>query len=146
MRYFNKFINWYFKKNSLPYWCVILLDCLIVYGSAFVVYWVLHNGSQTQLHFYSISYVMLLYLIISIITFRLFHTYSGVIRYSSFVDLMRVAYANGTACFIVWLLHYYINNLPEARFAHLRSIEILGTYIGKRFLDKLEMTGGTSSK
>ncbi|MBQ5982949.1 MAG: polysaccharide biosynthesis protein [Prevotella sp.] len=129
MKYFNKLINWYFKKNSLPYWCVIILDCLIVYGSAFIVYWSLHRGSQTQLHFYSISYVMLLYLIISIITFRLFHTYSGVIRYSSFVDLMRVAYANGTACFIVWLLHYYINDLPEARFAHLRSIEIIGTYI-----------------
>lgn len=129
MNLFSKLINWYFKKNSLPYWCVIIIDCFIVYGSAFIVYWTLHSGSQTQLHFYSISYVMLLYLIISIITFRLFHTYSGVIRYSSFVDLMRVAYANGTACFLVWLLHYYINYLPEARFAHLRSIEILGTYI-----------------
>ena len=72
---------------------------------------------------------MLLYLLISIITFRLFHTYSGVIRYSSFVDLMKVAYANGTACFIVWLLHYYINNISDVRFAHLRSIEIFGTYI-----------------
>lgn len=129
MNLFSKVINWYFKKNSLPYWCVIIIDCLIVYGSAFIVYWTLHSGSQTQLHFYSITYVMLLYLIISIITFRLFHTYAGVIRYSSFVDLMRVAYANGTACFLVWLLHYYINYLPEARFAHLRSIEILGTYI-----------------
>lgn len=129
MKYFNKLINWYFNKASLPYWCVIILDCLIVYSSAFVVYWIFHKGSQTQLHFYSISYVMLLYLLISIITFRLFHTYSGVIRYSSFVDLMKVAYANGTACFIVWLLHYYINNLSDIRFAHLRSIEIFGTYI-----------------
>lgn len=129
MNLFRKLINWYFKKNSLPYWCVIIIDCLIVYGSAFIVYWTLHNGSQTQLHFYAITYVMFLYLIISIITFRLYHTYSGVIRYSSFVDLMRVAYANGTACLIVWLLHYYINYFPEARFAHLRSIEILGTYI-----------------
>ena len=129
MNIFSKIINWYFKKTSLPYWCVIIFDCLIVYGSAFVVYWTLHSGSQTQLHFYSISYVMFLYLIISIITFRLFHTYAGVIRYSSFVDLMRVAYANGTACFIVWFLHYYINYLPAAQFAHLRSIEILGTYI-----------------
>ena len=129
MKYFNKLINWYFDKASLPYWCVIILDCLIVYSSAFVVYWIFHKGSQTQMHFYSISYVMLLYLLISIITFRLFHTYSGVIRYSSFVDLMRVAYANGTACFIVWLLHYYINYLPESQFAHLRSVEIIGTYI-----------------
>lgn len=129
MKVFNKLINWYFNKASLPYWCVIILDCLIVYGSAFIVYWGFHKGIQTQSHFYTISYVMLLYLAISVITFRIFHTYSGVIRYSSFVDLMRVAYANGTACFIVWLLHYYINYLPASQFAHLRSIEIIGTYI-----------------
>ena len=129
MKVFNKLINWYFNKASLPYWCVILLDSLIVYGSAFIVYWIFHRGIQTQSHFYTISYVMLLYLAISVITFRIFHTYSGVIRYSSFVDLMRVAYANGTACFIVWLLHYYINYLPASQFAHLRSIEIIGTYI-----------------
>lgn len=129
MKYFSKLINWYFKKASLPYWCVILIDCLIVYGSAFVVYWIFHKGSQTQLQFYSITCVMLLYLLISIITFRVFHTYSGIIRYSSFVDLMKVAYANGTACFIVWILHYFINNLPASQFAHLRSIEIIGTYV-----------------
>lgn len=129
MKYFSKLINWYFKKASLPYWCVILIDCLIVYGSAFVVYWIFHKGSQTQLQFYSITCVMLLYLLISIITFRVFHTYSGIIRYSSFVDLMKVAYANGTACFIVWILHYFINNLPASQFAHLRSIEIVGTYV-----------------
>lgn len=129
MKIFNKLINWYFNKASLPYWCVILLDCLVVYGSAFIVYWVFHKGIQTQSHFYTITYVMLLYLVISIITFRIFHTYSGVIRYSSFVDLMRVAYANGTACFIVWIIHYYINYLPASQFAHLRSIEIIGTYI-----------------
>lgn len=129
MKYFSKLINWYFKKTSLPYWCVILIDCLIVYGSAFVVYWIFHKGSQTQLQFYSITIVMLLYLLISIITFRVFHTYSGIIRYSSFVDLMKVAYANGTACFIVWILHYFINNLPASQFAHLRSIEIVGTYV-----------------
>ena len=129
MKYFSKLINWYFKKTSLPYWCVILIDCLIVYGSAFVVYWIFHKGSQTQLQFYSITCVMLLYLLISIVTFRVFHTYSGIIRYSSFVDLMKVAYANGTACFIVWILHYFINNLPASQFAHLRSIEIVGTYV-----------------
>ncbi|MBR5063001.1 MAG: polysaccharide biosynthesis protein [Prevotella sp.] len=127
--YYHNFINWYFKKASLPYWCVIILDTFIIYVSAFIVYWIFHKGSQTQLHFYSITYVMLLYLIISLITFRLFHTYAGVMRYSSFVDLLRVGYANAVACFIVWVLHYAINNFSAAQFAHLRSIEIIGTYI-----------------
>lgn len=125
--FFHYIINWYFNKASLPYWCIIILDALIVYISAFIVYWTFHRGAQTQLHFYAISYVMLLYIAISLVTFRLFHTYAGIIRYSSFVDLMRVAYANATACFFVWVLHYAINNIPQV--AHLRSIEILGTYI-----------------
>lgn len=125
--FFHYIINWYFNKASLPYWCIIIIDALIVYISAFIVYWTFHRGAQTQLHFYAISYVMILYIAISLVTFRLFHTYAGIIRYSSFVDLMRVAYANATACFIVWVLHYAINNIPQV--AHLRSIEILGTYI-----------------
>ena len=127
MRTYKDIINWYFNKASLPYWCIIILDALIVYISAFIVYWTFHRGAQTQLQFYAISYVMLLYIAISLVTFRLFHTYAGIIRYSSFVDLMRVAYANATACFFVWVLHYAINNIPQV--AHLRSIEILGTYI-----------------
>ncbi len=129
MKSYKDIIEWYFKKASLPYWCIIILDLLIVYASAFFIYWTFHSGMQTQLHFYSISYVMFLYLIISFITFRLFHTYAGIMRYSSFVDLMKVAYANATACFFVWVLHYAINYLPAEKIAHLRSIEIIGTYI-----------------
>lgn len=129
MKSYKDIVEWYFKKASLPYWCIITLDSLIIYGSAFIVYWIFHKGSQTQLHFYSISYVMLFYLIISLITFRLFHTYAGVMRYSSFVDLLRVGYANALACFVVWVLHYVVNDLTIVKFAHLRSIEILGTYI-----------------
>ena len=129
MKLFNKLVDWYFNRNSLPYWCVIILDSFIIYLSAFIVYWIFHKGSQTQLHFYSISYVMLLYLCISLITFRIFHTYAGVMRYSSFVDLLRVGYANAVACFVVWILHYVVNDLTIFKFAHLRSIEILGTYI-----------------
>lgn len=129
MKSYKDIVEWYFNKASLPYWCIIILDSIIIYGSAFIVYWIFHKGSQTQLHFYSISSVMLLYLIISLITFRIFHTYAGVMRYSSFVDLLRVGYANVVACFIVWVLHYAVNNFSPAQFAHLRSIEILGTYI-----------------
>ena len=129
MKSYKDIVEWYFNKASLPYWCIIILDSIIIYGSAFIVYWVFHKGSQTRLHFYSISSVMLLYLIISLITFRIFHTYSGVMRYSSFVDLLRVGYANAMACFVVWVLHYVVNDITIVKFAHLRSIEILGTYI-----------------
>ena len=49
---------------------------------------------------YEVLYSALLYAMLSWIGARRFSTYSGIIRYSSFVDLLHVAYANG----ITWLL------------------------------------------
>lgn len=43
---------------------------------------------------FEVLYTLLLYVVISWVGARLFNTYLGVVRYSSFVDLMKVAYAN----------------------------------------------------
>ena len=45
-------------------------------------------------HRFDVLYTSLFYVVISWIGARTFRTYSGVVRYSSFVDLQRVAYAN----------------------------------------------------
>ena len=124
----QKLRNWYFTKRALPYWGIFLIDLFFVFISAFIVYWSVHRGMQTLLHSYALSRVLVIYLFISAITFKLFHTYSGIIRYSSFVDLMRVGYANALACIVMIVLHYQINYLPANRFVHLRTIDILGTY------------------
>ena len=128
MDFLLKLRNWYFTKRALPYWGVFLIDLFFVFISAFIVYWSVHRGMQTLLHSYALSRVLMIYLFISAITFKLFHTYSGIIRYSSFVDLMRVGYANALACVVMIALHYQINYLPANRFVHLRTIDILGTY------------------
>ena len=128
MDFLLKLRNWYFTKRALPYWGIFLIDLFFVFISAFIVYWSVHRGMQTLLHSYALSRVLMIYLFISAITFKLFHTYSGIIRYSSFVDLMRVGYANALACVVMIVLHYQINYLPASRFVHLRTIDILGTY------------------
>ena len=128
MDFLLKLRNWYFTKRALPYWGIFLIDLFFVFISAFIVYWSVHRGLQTLLHSYALSRVLMIYLFISAITFKLFHTYSGIIRYSSFVDLMRVGYANALACIVMIALHYQINHLPANRFVHLRTIDILGTY------------------
>lgn len=46
---------------------------------------------------FAVLYTALVYSVLSGIGAYLFNTYSGVVRYSSFVDLMRVAYANGVS-------------------------------------------------
>lgn len=89
----SKLSNWYFSKKALPYWCIFILDCLIVLGADFLVY-ALNNGTLHTLQaFIPLTGTFCFYLLFYIIGFRQFHTYSGVIRYSSFIDLHRVGFA-----------------------------------------------------
>lgn len=90
----SKLIHWYFTKRALPYWCLFVIDMLIVFLSAMGIYWVFNRTGVMFEKRYTILYTSLLYSLLSCIGARLFKTYSGVVRYSSFVDLMRVAYAN----------------------------------------------------
>ena len=111
MNLFEKIITWYFSKSSLPYWCIFLIDCLIVFLSAFFVYWTVHRGLNTLMNSYAIAKVMLVYLAVSIVSFRIFHTYSGIVRYSSFVDLARVASSRR----FVQLIRKSSKHLPAVR-------------------------------
>ena len=94
MQIWNKLLNWYFNKQSLPYWCLLLIDCLIVFISGIFSYWFFNRVVNLYYHRIDILYTILMYMFISLFGARIFSTYSGVVRYSSFVDLLKVAYAN----------------------------------------------------
>ena len=94
MRYIDNIANWYFSKRSLPLWGILLIDNFIVFACHLFMFLVFNKSV------FSISedggWLLLntfIYLIFYNIGFRLFRTYSGILRYSSFVDLQRVAYA-----------------------------------------------------
>ena len=90
----RRLTHWYFSKRVLPYWCIILLDTLIVFVSCVVTYWVSRRTGVMLEHRAEMLWTSLLYGGLSWIGMRIFRTYSGVVRYSSFVDLMKVAKAN----------------------------------------------------
>ena len=129
MKLIDKLFYWYFKRNSLPYWCILLLDLIIVYMSTFFVFWLSHRGAYTQQHFYYLNHVLGIYLLVCLVFFRLFHTYSIFVRYSSFIDLQRVAYANFCSMMTCWLLHYPIKRIPGKTFEDLSSSQILLIFI-----------------
>ena len=130
MSYINKIIDWYFSKNSLPYWCILLLDCLICFFSGVFVCWLFFKGSQTLGNIVPISRTLLFYMVFNVLGFKLFHTYSGIIRYSSFIDLQRVAYAMLTACICVLIVHYPILFWKEGNvFVPLHSRHIVSIYL-----------------
>ena len=87
-------LNWYFSKRSLPYWCVLLFDAFIVFLSGLIVFWMFIKARYLLFLWEEGWHSVLLYTGLSLIGFKLFHTYSGVLRYASFIDLKRVAYAN----------------------------------------------------
>lgn len=93
MKYIKNLFNWYFSKRTLPLWCILLIDTFIVYFSLNAVY-ALNTGLYKTVgvlpHLLEIT---ALYTACFVVGFRVFHTYAGVLRFSSFIDLLRIGAA-----------------------------------------------------
>lgn len=121
----RKIVDSYFLKRTFPYWCVLLLDSAILFLSGVFVYWCFNRGTALQLNFWPLTYLMLLCVGVHFIFFAIFRTYSGIIRYSSFNDLIRVAQAMGCSALAVIAVHFFTNSCPSRVFAHVQVRQIL---------------------
>ncbi len=126
---FDKILNWYFTKNSLPYWCIFIIDCAIIIFSGFIVYWIFNDAETLFENTLQVLNTMLCFTLLSIPSFRIFHTYSGFMRYSSFIDLMRVVYGNVLSLVLVLLAQYGMDYLPRDLFVHFNTTSIFLIYI-----------------
>ena len=122
---FDKLLNWYFTKNALPYWSILLLDSLIIIFSGMTTYWIFHWADLLAENFFKVLNTMLLFVVLSIPGFRLFHTYSGFMRYSSFIDLMRVTYGNLLGLVLVLICQWSQQFLPIHLFVHFTLKQIV---------------------
>ncbi len=106
--------NWYFTKKALPHLCILLIDFAIVAFSGYVGYYIDKGGDIFVDSFWQITFGLMVGLVPFIIAFRLLHTYSGIVRYSSFVDLQRVMMATLSGSVACYLLGLGINGIwPE---------------------------------
>lgn len=121
----RKIVESYFSKRTFPYWCVLLLDSAILFLSGVFVYWCFNRGTALQLNFWPLTHLMLLCVGIHFIFFAIFRTYSEIIRYSSFNDLIRVAQAMGCSALAVIAVHFFRNSCPSRVFAHVQVRHIL---------------------
>ena len=121
----RKIVDSYFSKRTFPHWCVLLLDSAILFLSGVFVYWCFNRGTALQLNFWPLTYLMLLCVGVHFIFFAIFRTYSGIIRYSSFNDLIRVAQAMGCSALAVIAVHFFTNSCPPRVFAHVQVRQIL---------------------
>ena len=125
---FDKILNWYFSKNSLPYWSIFMIDCGIVMASGAFVYFVFHDMNTMFENTFKLFATMVFITLLSVPGFRLFHTYSGFMRYSSFVDLSRVAYGNLVTLAITLIIKFSINPIQgeyEEYFVDFRAVHLV---------------------
>ena len=97
MRLIHKITNWYFDKNVLPYWVIVLADAVIVFLLAIITYWFANRTQVTFEHRIALVVTAAVYALLSWVGAWLFKTYRGVLRYSSFVDLLKLGYANAVS-------------------------------------------------
>lgn len=119
----RRIINWYFSRKALPYWCILVMDCVIVFLSGLFVFYLQHGWADLVSRFAQVSVGLLVSLILYIVSFFVFHTYNGVIRYSSFVDLHRVAYSTAVAGIGVCLLHQVQVHLGLSRYILIPRVD-----------------------
>lgn len=125
MNPFSNLSYWYFSSKSMPYWCIFLIDCAIVYLSALFVFAENSGLVYTAEHFSEVCFTLLVYLACNVLGFKVFHTYAGVIRYSSFIDLQKVSAAVLTGLFLSGIAKYVMREYFGDTFIDVRLRDIL---------------------
>lgn len=128
---FRKLFDWYLSREALPYWCVLLVDCLIVTFCGVLGLCAQYGLSNVLNHIVSVVFLVFFYLVFYIIGFRSQHTYSGIIRYSSFTDLARIGLAmtiGSLLSFAASLVQKYFGFFTPSWYVFL-FVFILGTFL-----------------
>ena len=127
--FIKKVTGWYFNKRVLPYWAILLVDSAIVFCSCIAIYWCTNRTQMTFDNREAIFYTALLYAGLSLVGSRIFRTYSGVLRYSSFIDLMKLVYANLLTMVLAIGLYFLFSWLSVKNLTVLRPQNIVVVFI-----------------
>ena len=125
----KRLMNWYFSKRALPYWSILILDIMLLMLAGILTYWIFIYRRKIGFDQSMLLQTLFMYALPSIVGARMFHTYAGIIRYSSFVDLTRVAYANLVSLCIAYPMHYFVYSISGELFYHLHFRHIILMYL-----------------
>lgn len=105
MKLFYRFVKWAFSRGTLPYWCIFAYDTLSVLVSGLFVYTLQYGVDNLYTNLNRVGLGIGLCIVLYMLAFFIFHTFNGVLRYSSFIDLRRVAYSSFTASIAICVFH-----------------------------------------
>lgn len=81
----------YFTRRALPYWCVMVLDCIIFVLAGLIAIYAISGGNAVIKHFWETLLTLICMTPLLMVGMKICHTYSGVLRYTTTVDFVRVA-------------------------------------------------------
>ena len=125
----DKVLSWYFSRDALPYWCIFIIDSIIIFLSGVLTYWVFNKTNALVDYRFEVIGTMFVLVVFGWIGFRLFSTYSGIVRYSSFVDLMRVAYGGAVSLTLALIYSTIMEQYGIKEISALTQTEIVITFI-----------------
>ncbi|MBO7110364.1 MAG: polysaccharide biosynthesis protein [Bacteroidaceae bacterium] len=101
--FFKKITDWYFSKKAAPYWFILFLDSFLVLLSAYIALFLTRQHVFTNnALLIANTWGILINVLIYAISFKIFHTYHGVIRYSSFHDLANITSSTLSASIVAY--------------------------------------------
>lgn len=86
----HKFFHRYLSSKVLPIWTILLIDMLIIVLSCLMAYVLRYDFRSIFLESSTIDKTIVWTLVVNLVFFRVFRTYSSVLRFSSFIDIMRI--------------------------------------------------------
>lgn len=126
MNRFRSFFNWYFSRKAAPFWMVLLSDCFLVLTSELICYYSVYSDTEIDVSFGRVFLSFLTLMPGFILGFRLFHTYSGIVRYSTAIDLLRLIGAMGVGSLIAFGIHMFALHHPGYIYAFKAVTLVLG--------------------
>ena len=86
----KKFVRRYLSVNVLPIWMILAMDVVMIGLSLLLAYALRYDFSSQMLGSATMWRTMGLTMVVSLVFFKMFRTYSSVLRLSSFVDIARI--------------------------------------------------------
>ena len=133
MNYFDRIANWYFNRSTLPFWCILIIDNIVVFASFLLIFLLFNVADRSLVSMELLLLSILIYLVFYNVGFRIFRTYSGILRYSTFVDLQRVGYAMTLGTILTYVTHLLLKGHGQL-FSLITGSQILTVFAVGTFL------------
>ena len=109
-----KMASWYFSRKAVPYWCICILDFVIIFTSMVLMYSLVYGPAKLVGDGSLMLYTFLVDMIFYCVGMRVFHTYASVFRMLEPKDIMRVVLMMLFGSVMCIALRWAVDLLPFA--------------------------------